>query len=147
MTNRQHNGQKKKEVINIRTAKMNRQHNGQKKKEVINIRTAKKNRQHNGQKKKEIINIRTAKKDRQHNGQKKKEVINIRTAKKNRQHNGQKKKDDMTNIDLQNTTQKTKDRVLRTSLKTWGELRCSGRVSNSCSTSGTSRIYIFAMIY
>jgi len=28
---------------------------------------------------------------------------------------------------------KTKDRVTRTPLKTGGELRCSGRVSSSCS--------------
>jgi hypothetical protein len=34
-------------------------------------------------------------------------------------------------------THKTKDRVTRTPLKTRGELRCSGRVSSSCSTSGT----------
>jgi hypothetical protein len=34
-------------------------------------------------------------------------------------------------------TYKTKDRVTRTPLKTGGELRCSGRVSSSCSTSGT----------
>jgi hypothetical protein len=33
---------------------------------------------------------------------------------KNRQHNGQKKKGQSTNNDLQNTTQKTKDRVTRT---------------------------------
>jgi hypothetical protein len=33
-------------------------------------------------------------------------------------------------------THKTKDRVTRTPLKTWGELRCSGRVS----TSGTRRV-------
>jgi hypothetical protein len=32
---------------------------------------------------------------------------------------------------------KTKDRVKRTPLKTEGELMCSGRVSSSCSTSGT----------
>ena len=32
-------------------------------------------------------------------------------------------------------THKTKDRVTRTPLKTGGELRCSWRVSNSCSTS------------
>ena len=32
---------------------------------------------------------------------------------------------------------KTKDRVTRTPLKTVGELRCSGRVGSSCSTSGT----------
>ena len=37
---------------------------------------------------------------------------NIRICKsKDRQHNGQKKKNKRTNNDLQNTTQKTKDRV------------------------------------
>jgi hypothetical protein len=34
-------------------------------------------------------------------------------------------------------TYKTKDRVPRAPLKTGGELRCSGRVSSSCSTSDT----------
>ena len=34
----------------------------------------------------------------------------------------------------------TKDRVTRTPLKTGGELMCSGRVSSSCSTSGTRRV-------
>jgi hypothetical protein len=37
-------------------------------------------------------------------------------------------------------TYKTKDRVTRTALKTGGELRCSGRVGSSCSTSGTRRV-------
>jgi len=37
-------------------------------------------------------------------------------------------------------THKTKDRVTRTPLKTGVELRCSGRVSKSCSTSGTHRV-------
>jgi hypothetical protein len=37
-------------------------------------------------------------------------------------------------------TYKTKDRLTRTLLKTGGELRCSGRVSRSCSTSDTRRI-------
>ena len=36
-----------------------------------------------------------------------------------------------------NHTHKTKDRVTRTPLKTGGELRCSGRVRSSCSTSCT----------
>ena len=40
-------------------------------------------------------------------------------------------------------TYKTKDRVTRTPLKTGGELRCSGRVSSSCSTSGTRRVNLF----
>jgi hypothetical protein len=35
---------------------------------------------------------------------------------------------------------KTKDRVTRTPLKTGCELRCSGRVSSSCSTSGARRV-------
>jgi hypothetical protein len=37
---------------------------------------------------------------------------------------------------------KTKDRVTRTPLKTGGELRCSGRVSSSCSTSDTRLVNI-----
>jgi len=57
-------------------------------------------------------------------------VINICKS-KDRQHNHKKG----TYNDLQNTTHKTKDRATRTSLKTGGELRCSGRVSRSCSTS------------
>ena len=37
-------------------------------------------------------------------------------------------------------TYKTKDRVTRTPLKTECELRCSGMVSNSCSTSDTRHV-------
>jgi len=37
-------------------------------------------------------------------------------------------------------THKTKDRVTRTPLKTGDELRCSGRLSSSCSTSDTRRV-------
>jgi hypothetical protein len=37
-------------------------------------------------------------------------------------------------------TYQTKDRVTRTPLKTAGELRCSGRVSSSCSTSDIRRV-------
>jgi hypothetical protein len=37
-------------------------------------------------------------------------------------------------------THKTKDRVTRTPLKIWSELRCSERISSSCSTSGTRRV-------
>ena len=66
-------------------------------------------------------------------------TIRIHISKKNRQHNGQKKKYKRTNNDLQNTY-KTKDRVTRTPLKTGVELRCSWRVSSSCSTSGTRRV-------
>jgi hypothetical protein len=42
-----------------------------------------------------------------------------------------------TNIDQQNITQKTTDRVMQTPLNTGGEHRCSGRVSSSCSICGT----------
>jgi hypothetical protein len=66
-------------------------------------------------------------------------VIGSRKS-KDRQHNAQKKKDKNTNIDLQNFTQKTKDRTKRTPLKTESELRSSGRVGSSCSTCGTCRI-------
>jgi hypothetical protein len=38
---------------------------------------------------------------------------------------------------LQNTTQKTKDQATQTLLKCRG---CSGRVSSSCSTSGTNHV-------
>ena len=38
-------------------------------------------------------------------------------------------------------TYKTKDRVTRTPLKTGDELRCSGRVSSSCSTSVKLALY------
>ena len=41
-------------------------------------------------------------------------------------------------------THKTKDRVTRTPLKTGDELRCSGRVSSSYSTSGSRRVNLVA---
>ena len=66
-------------------------------------------------------------------------VIRIRKS-KDRQHNGQKKKDKRTNNDRQNITYKTKYLVTRTPLKNGGELRCSGRVSSSCSTGGTIHV-------
>ena len=63
-------------------------------------------------------------------------IIRNRISKKDRQHNGNMKKDKH----LQNIIQKNKDRVIRTPLKTEGELRCSGRVNSFCSTSGTCRV-------
>jgi len=39
-------------------------------------------------------------------------------------------------------TYTTKDRVIRTSLKTGGEFTCFGRVISSCSTSDTRRVYL-----
>jgi hypothetical protein len=41
---------------------------------------------------------------------------------------------------IYNNTRTTKDRVTRTQLKSGGELRCSGRLISSCSTSGTRRV-------
>jgi hypothetical protein len=67
-------------------------------------------------------------------------VMRIRQSKKDRQYNGQKKKDKRTNNNLQNITRKTTDRVTQTQLKTAGELRCSGRVSSSCSTCCSHRV-------
>ena len=46
-----------------------------------------------------------------------------------------------TNNDLQNTTQKPKDWAMRISLKTGGELRCSGKMSCSWSTSDINIIW------
>jgi hypothetical protein len=63
-------------------------------------------------------------------------------SKADRQHNGQKKKDKGTNTDLQNITQKYKDRATQTTLKTRGEIRCSGRLSHFCYLSGTRRVYL-----
>ena len=56
---------------------------------------------------------------------------------KNRQHNDQTKKDKQRSTKHTHTA---KDRVTRTPLKTGGELKCSGKVSSSCSTSDTHRI-------
>ena len=66
-------------------------------------------------------------------------VIRIRKSKKDRQY-GQNEKDKRINNNLQNTTEKTKDRVMQTSLKTGCEFMCSGRVNSSCSTSGTRHV-------
>ena len=68
------------------------------------------------------------------------EVIRIRKPTKDRQHNGQMKKDKRPNNDLQINQQKTKDWVTRNPLRYHGDLRCSGRVISSCSTSSTRRV-------
>ena len=65
----------------------------------------------------------------------------IRISRKNRQSNGQKKNDKLRSTKL---AYKIKDRVTWTSLKTGGELRCSGKVSISCSTSDTRRVNLVA---
>ena len=59
-------------------------------------------------------------------------VIRMRISRKNRKHNGRKNKQRSTKL-----THKTKDRITRTQLKTGSELRCSWRVSSSCSPSDT----------
>ena len=48
-----------------------------------------------------------------------------------------KRKGQKENNDLQNPTQKTKDRATQSPLKSGGELRCFGRVDRSCFSSGT----------
>ena len=53
------------------------------------------------------------------------------TKRKDRQYNDQKKKEKLTDNDLQNTTQKTTAQTTRTPLKSGGELKSSGCVSNS----------------
>ena len=46
-----------------------------------------------------------------------------------------------TNNDLQNITEKSKERATqKKSIKTRGEPRCSGRVNSSCSTRGTRKV-------
>ena len=70
------------------------------------------------------------------------EATRIRTSKKNRQHNDQKKKVQKDKQRSAKHTHKTKDRVTRTTLKTGGELMCSGRVSSFCPTSGTRRVIL-----
>jgi hypothetical protein len=65
-----------------------------------------------------------------------KRIIRMRQS-EDRQRYGQKKKDKPGST---KHTPKTRDRVTRTPLKTGVELNCSGRVSSSCSTSGTRRV-------
>jgi hypothetical protein len=65
-----------------------------------------------------------------------KEVIRISKSNKN---GPQKEKVQRAKQRSTKHTHKTKDRVIQTPLKTGGELRWSGKVSSSCSTSGTRR--------
>ena len=44
-------------------------------------------------------------------------------------------------------THKTKDRVTRTPLKSGGELRCSGRLRSSFSTSGTRHVTLVTNVH
>ena len=67
-----------------------------------------------------------------------KDIIRTRKS-RDWQNNDQTKKDKRTNNDLQNNTQKNTDLETRNPLKIRGELRCSGMVGSSCSTSGIRR--------
>jgi hypothetical protein len=87
----------------------------------------------------EVIRIRKSKKDGQHNDKKTDNTMTKRQTtqwQKDRQHNDKKKGTKW----QQRSTLKIKDRVTQTPLKTWDELRCSKRVSSSCSTSSTRRV-------
>jgi len=66
-------------------------------------------------------------------------VIRIRKSTRKTDKTMAKRQKDKRNY-LQNTAYKTNDRATRTPLKTGDELMCSGRVSSSCSTSGTGRV-------
>jgi hypothetical protein len=68
-----------------------------------------------------------------------KRIIRICKLKKDRQHNGQKEKGQKDKQRSTKHTDKTKDRVTRTPLKTESELSISERVSSSCFTRGTRR--------
>ena len=68
-------------------------------------------------------------------------VIRNLKSKKDRQYSDQKKKNKGTNSDLQITKEKTNGEATRIPLKFGGELRYSGKVSSSCSTSNTCRYY------
>ena len=61
-------------------------------------------------------------------------VIRIRKS-KDRQHNDKSNRTKNDPLNTTHTTHTTKDRVTRTSIKIESELRCSGRVRSSCSTS------------
>ena len=67
-------------------------------------------------------------------------VIIIRQSKKNKQQHDQRNKEQKGKQRSTKHAHKTKDQLTRSPLKTGGELRCYGRVSSSCSTSGTRRV-------
>ena len=76
-----------------------------------------------------------------------KAVIRIRISKKNRQHNDQNKKVQTDKQRSTKHTQKTKDRVRRTTLKNGSELMRFGRVSSSCSTSDIRHVNLMIIYY
>ena len=70
--------------------------------------------------------------------------IRSRKWKKEWKHNGQNKEDEKNKqwYKKKNTTQKTEDWIKRNPTKTNGELKCSGRIIISCTTSDTCRFNI-----
>ena len=68
-------------------------------------------------------------------------AIKSRKSKKLRQYNDQNKKEKRTSNDLQNVTQKTKDRATRPPLKL-GMDSVARRVISTCSTCGTSPVIL-----
>jgi hypothetical protein len=98
-----------------------------------------------------VIRICISKKNRQHNGQKEKYKRTRRVWRYQRGNQNPYIEEEQTTHwptekaqkDKQRSTKlthKTKDRVTRTPLKTGGDLRCSGRIISSCSTSGIRRV-------
>ena len=92
-----------------------------------------------------VIRIHTLRKDRLQDGQK----TDYRMAKRQttgwpkRQATGwPKEKGQKDKHRYTKHTHKTKDRVTRTPLKTGGDIRCSGRICSSCSTSDTHRVIL-----
>ena len=69
-----------------------------------------------------------------------KEAIRIRIYRRRTDNTMAKRKGTKGHTTIYKHTYKTKDRVTRTPVKTGGELRCSRRVSSSCSTSQLEHI-------
>ena len=130
---------------------------------VIRIRISKKNRQHNDQKKKDKRTRRVWRYQRgnqnpyigeeqttqwsKEKGQKDKKSLKIPKGGNQNPYIGEEQTTqwpkEKGQKDKQRSTKYTHnsiDRVTRTSLKTGGELRCSGRIYSSCSTSDTRRV-------
>ena len=105
------------------------------------IRISRKNRQAMAKRYQRGNQVRISRKNRQAMAKRYQRGNQIRISRKNRQSNGQKKNDKLRSTKL---AYKTKDRITWTPLKTGDELRCSGKVSISCSTSDTRRVNLVA---
>ena len=89
----------------------------------------------------QILNTRGSQQD---SYQKFADIKGLIRSRKSKQHNtlASNKKDKRTNNDLQNKTQKTKDRATRTPLKIGGDLGCLWIVSSSSSTCEIRRVAV-----